>query len=298
MHTSRTFSRAHWRIISLQYNQGILVVLNFNSVLIFGTRFKNETFFSGFSNGNSIIGFDIKTAETVLHNLANFHGTVIALKHKKPDVFEKQVKSKCTAYEFPEDQFYIPVCDFLKKLIRSFPEYAHLADKAVNFLGEEHPKVREPFSTVIHFDFWVNNIMNKVGEDETVKNKFVDFQLYNYRSSAADVFFFLWTSVELQVLEHKLDHLLHFYHQSLLNRLKAFGLDTSIFSYERFNDDICLEVEYEFGHTLLFVFFLKYLRQQKFEAEDEFTMDVNDVPPEVKKYIYFMISESVKRQWL
>lgn len=254
-------------------------------------------FFPGFGNVDFKIGFNLETAESILHDLAKFHGTAMALRYKKPDVFEEHIKPLCIPFIL-KDNFYASVLKLLKQLIKSFPEYATLADKATNVIGKEHPSAREPYGTIIHFDFYVNNIMNRAENDEKVKNIFVDFQFYGYRSAAADVFFFLWTSVQREVLENKIDHLLNYYHQSLLHRLKAFGLDTSVFSYEKFEEDIRIETEYEFGHTLLIMFFLKFYRESIFSKNDKFTVLLDDLTPELKNYVHFMVTESVKRRWL
>lgn len=141
----------------------------------------------------------------------------------------------------------------LKEIIQTFPEHRYLAEKATNFEQAEIPIPREPFSTLIHFDLWVNNIMNKIEEDGTIINRFVDFQIYDYRSPAADVFLFLWTSVKFEVLKQHLDHLLVYYHTTVLKTLKDFQVDTTAFDFENFKKEMQYEAsKYEFKHALLF----------------------------------------------
>ncbi|CAG9831175.1 unnamed protein product [Diabrotica balteata] len=66
---------------------------------------------------------------------------------------------------------------------------------------------REPFATITHRDLWVNNIMVKQVENTTKEVKIVDFQLYSYDSPAADIFFFVFSSVNFDVLRNHVDDL-------------------------------------------------------------------------------------------
>lgn len=230
--------------------------------------------------------------------MANFHGTVIALKLKRPEIFEKRIKPLCIPFIFQEEKVYIACFNGLRELIESFPDYSSLAEKATNFLDRKVPTPREPFSTITHCDLWVNNIMNKVEGDGKIQNMFVDYQLFGHRSAVADVFFFLWTSVEEEILKNKFDYLLKYYHQSLINQLKEFSLDTSSFSYKKFEEELQIEAEYEFGHTLIFVTFLKHFRELEEHGTGELQVRATDFTPEVRNFIHFMVAECVKRNWL
>lgn len=255
--------------------------------------------FSGFRNGNCTTGFDQETAEAILEDLAKFHGTVIALKMKKPEIFQEKVKPLCSTYNFTEDKAATMFFNVLKELIQSFPEYKNFADKATNFYQKKTPTTgREPFGTIVHFDLWVNNLMNKIGISGNVETIFVDFQVYCYRSSAADLFFFLWTCVQQNVLESKLDHLIKHFYKHLVKRVNAFGLETSTFTYEKFEEDMRVEADYEFRHSLLFVTFLKFVHGQEGSTSEDFKFEVTDLTPEFKQFIHFMLAECVKRKWL
>lgn len=216
---------------------------------------------------------------------------------KKPDVFEKKIRPQCSAYSFPKDKVTRYVFGIAKKLIETFPELAHLSERASNFPEKNTPTTfREPFATIIHFDLWTCNVMNKKDSDGTIKNIFVDFQLYDYRSPAADVFFFLWASVQKEVLEQHLDYLLGYYHKNLLDVLDRFTIDTSKFGYDIFEKELKIESEFEFGHALLFLFYLQVVSVQ--QETDNFTLEVDDIDPEVEGMVRFMVAECDKRGWL
>lgn len=183
----------------------------------------------------------------------------------------------------------------LRTLIQSFPEYQHLAEKATNFLDKETPvEVREPFSSVNHFDFWINNIMVKKETNGRVRNKFIDFQGFACRSPASDVFFFLWTSVNFNVLKENLDHLLQHYHLWLVNTLENLNVDTMIFGYQSFLDEIQFEAYFEFGHAILFKYLILILKPYS----DEGNFESVYFTPEYKEFVEYMVSECAKRKWL
>lgn len=120
--------------------------------------------------------------------------------------------------------------------------------------------------------------------------------MYGYRSVVADLFFFLWTSVQKQVLEEHLDHLLVHYHSNLLATLNNFKMDTTEFGYEVFEEEIRLEAEFEFGHTLLFMYILKHV---DFGAKlKTFNRSADNFTPGFRENVHFMVAECIKRGWL
>lgn len=243
-----------------------------------------------------MVGFDLNFAESILEDLARFHGTVIAFKLNKPDIFETRIRPLCTIFNFKEEENTTVIFKTLRQLIKTYPEYGHLAEKATRFSETKTPATcREPFGTIIHFDLWVNNILNKIEKDGRIKNVFVDFQVYGYRSPAADVFFFLWTSVKYSVLKQNLDHLLIHYHRKLLDTLKHFSVDTSEFEYKNFEEELRLEAEFEFGHALLFKFFLMFVKEIEI---DDYKLEIDELSPELREDIHYMVTECAKRRWL
>lgn len=186
----------------------------------------------------------------------------------------------------------------LKNLIKSFEGYAHLAEPATCFLDKKTPTtIREPYASLIHFDLWSANVMNKLENNKIVKNIFIDFQIYDYRSPAADVFFFLWTSVQKQVLEHHIDDLTLHYHNQLLKTVESYQIDISQFTYQTFEEELRVEAGFEFGHAALFAFGLKMETKEPWNSEKTF-YEIEDLGTTLKDYFYFMVTECNKRGWL
>lgn len=211
-------------------------------------------------------------------------------------MFQKEVRPRCTPFEYMRHKAVTEAIESVRDMIKTIPECAHLAERATSFEEKKSPKTcREPFGTIMHSDLWVNNIMNKIDENGKIHNVFVDFQLYDYQSSASDVIFFLWTSVDESVLEQHLDHLLQHYHQNLVDILRGFGLDTSPFDYEKFTEELRLAADYEFGHSFIFKFI--FLKNIKHGIKETIHFDFENIP-ELKKSLKFMISVCEKRGWM
>lgn len=250
--------------------------------------------FSGFGNSESEKGFSLNSALKVIEDLAKFHATTLALKFKKSQVFNEKVRSLCAPFTFKCNK---AIFETIKKFIQSFPELAHLADKASSFPEKNTSTTfREPFACVVHCDVSVYNVLNKTAEDGSIRNIFIDFQLYDYRSLASDIFFFLWTSVRKEVLEKHLDYLLEYYHNNLLNMLKEYKIDSAPFAYENFEKELQMESEFEFGHALLCIFYSRIVSIA--EDDEEVKLEVDDIDPEMQEMIHFMVVECAKRGWL
>lgn len=108
--------------------------------------------------------------------MANFHGVGIALKTKKPQVFEKNIKPFCCDY-IPGPEFPNVCRKAIKVLLQEREDLVPLISKVTLWADRPLPTPREPFATVNHCDMWVNNTMQKIENGKVVKNKFVDFQV-------------------------------------------------------------------------------------------------------------------------
>lgn len=97
---------------------------------------------------------------------------------------------------------------------------------------------KEPFATISHNDLWTNNTMQIFIMNKIQKNKFLDFQIYTYNSPAMDLLFFIWTSVELSVINERFDDLLKYYYTNFVEVLDELGCDTTSFSWEQFQGEL------------------------------------------------------------
>ncbi|XP_049548919.1 uncharacterized protein LOC125959927 [Anopheles darlingi] len=82
------------------------------------------------------------------------------------------------------------------------------------------------FKVLNHGDLWSSNMMFRYDADDSNDARevmFVDYQLSNYASPGLDLAYFLYTSSQQEVLEHRITDLLHLYHRSLLTGLTLAG---------------------------------------------------------------------------
>lgn len=125
-------------------------------------------------------------------------------------------------------------------------------------------------------------------------------QVCAYRSSVADLFFYLWTSVKQSVLEKHLDELLHHYHQHLVDTLKTYNCYSEAFSYEDLLDAIRVESSFEFGHAVEFAIFVVHGKKGGSQMSSLPTQEhlLKHMSDKAKQKLFFMVLECDKRGWM
>ncbi|KAJ9592873.1 hypothetical protein L9F63_015451 [Diploptera punctata] len=119
--------------------------------------------------------------------------------------------------------------------------------------------VREPFATIAHSDFWVNNMLFKYDESNSHMDKekscptgikFVDFQVTAYASPVKDLIFLLFSSSEDGLLDKYYDYFLNLYHKEFIRILAKMGCDIEPFTYKHFLNEVNICGPEEFAHIL------------------------------------------------
>lgn len=255
-----------------------------------------KIFLTGYVNIDRQRGFNLNDAETVLRDLAKFHGVPLALKLKNPDIFEKNVKVFCHDYHPFEPM--VPLMNPVStNVLKQDPECAQLLPKIALWGTKHFTPPREPFASISHGDMWLGNTMQLYKDGKIIKNKFIDFQFLQYRSIAADVLFFIWSSVQDEVISEHFDRLLKYYHFHLLQTLKDCNCSIDAFGYNQFLEEVKTEVDYEIGHALQFVVFVIHT---KAPAEKPLTTEsfAKAVTQRAKERAWFIVKECHKQGWL
>ncbi|XP_068984359.1 uncharacterized protein [Bombus flavifrons] len=199
---------------------------------------------SGYDTGDRIFGLDKKHTEFAIESLAKLHALAIALRMKKPQLYERiaaevfldvsnEITEKCVKDMFGKSKSDLesmeeirPYLDRVNKTI----EYGLEANKNLK-------KPEEPWATFVHSDFWVNNMMFRHDEKgELVDMKIVDFQLSAYDYGVKDLIFFLVSSANEEILDNKLDHMFDLYYSCFIKMLKTLKVDTEKFSKQKFDE--------------------------------------------------------------
>nr|CAD7203879.1 unnamed protein product [Timema douglasi] len=218
----------------------------------------------GYRTGDRVAGLNLEHTEMVLDKLARFHATAIAIKLKKPFVFRNTVLEACKFFGFkigPKEEAIAQQKGFLSALQEVIPEFNEHSEKVLEtFLrnvemaySETPPTPKEPFATIVHNDFWTNNMMFRYSprdENTPIDFKIVDFQITFYGSPAHDILLFLLTSTESGLAEEHLDRFLGIYHEAFVDTLSMLGCDTRRFSLDSLLEEVSRNSKDVFAHAL------------------------------------------------
>ncbi|XP_076299449.1 uncharacterized protein LOC143218246 [Lasioglossum baleicum] len=213
---------------------------------------------NGYYHGVRSVGYDYEHSKVAVQALARFHALGMAVKQKKPGLFEVfKMHAKVTPVEGgPNNEIF----NLTLKLIKEDPEMSVHYDKCkkviddIGFRGFWSDIPREPWMTIIHTDFWVNNVLfhqDSTGKIDDVK--FIDFQTYTYSSALRDLQLYLFSSVNLDVTDEQLETLMDLYYETLVKRLTELKCNTKAFDNEGFWAKMKQDGPYEFIHLALMV---------------------------------------------
>ncbi|XP_001600905.2 uncharacterized protein LOC100116396 [Nasonia vitripennis] len=211
----------------------------------------------GYYTGNRREGTDLEHARAAVKVLARFHALGFAMKLHKPEYFEI-LKERCKGLTPPPEQFYKEPIEALIQATSNDPEMSIHSDFVKAALSQDSSKnwgtkSIESWSTIIHSDFWVNNIMfHKDPKSNRVDDvKFVDFQNYQYMSPLRELIFFFVTSLKDDVMEHEFDELLALYYGNFIEALSRLKCDTNQFTREKFEERLKIDAFVQFPQSVV-----------------------------------------------
>lgn len=147
------------------------------------------------------LGLDLEHAKLALTELARFHALGMALKHHEAALFEE---AKTCMREIPFDVTDMNqeavICHLIKTICQD-PRIAKYESRIWSIMPKNHADVLEvqavePWVTIVHGDFWVNNIMFRTGTniEKKKKLKHQSFEIKwlflhrNWKSGACEVY--------------------------------------------------------------------------------------------------------------
>ncbi|XP_069679413.1 uncharacterized protein [Periplaneta americana] len=207
-------------------------------------------------------GLDLTHTRLAVSQLARFHAISIALKKLKPQVYKDIVFRACRPrnFDFSEEEKRANTPRLINsvKIIPECEIYIDRVLEAINMgIKRQYDKSLhtpcELYATIVHSDFWVNNMMFKYdpnNENIPVGIKFLDFQIVKYSSCVRDLIFFLYTSTEEGVITNHYDELVSLYHDNFTDCLKLTGCETSEYTFQSLLDEIDASAPLEADHIL------------------------------------------------
>lgn len=263
----------------------------------------------GFDIGDRFVGFDYDTTKLILNDLAVFHAVPIALKLKKPDVFNEKLMpylKKVTLFDLGDD--------IQQRMLHQLVEIVENNNELKKFVPRVEKNIMthtkgmndslyksEPFSTMCHCDYWVNNTLLKYDANgKPIKNMMVDFQILEYASLGNDVVFFLHSSVKQEVLDERYDDLLHVYYAKFIYTLKKFNCDIGPFAYESFLEELKMSAnQMQFYHVLV-MYKPIFMKKEgvKEDVSPEIMLSMDKLSDGYYEKFYGLVKHFIDRNWI
>jgi hypothetical protein len=246
-------------------------------------------------------GFDLDAAKLIITDLAQFHAVPLALKLEKPDVFEREIKPFLMLWT-PKEQQRSEMSKQVGRLIDDIEELKPVKERILNaFDCNFTPReTRETFATITHNDCWVNNFLLKLENGKPVKSVMVDYQLCSYGSPARDIVFFLFSSVQDDVLRKHYDDLIKLYYQIFISTLEQLKCVTTPFTFAALKEEISNEARHsQFGHVT-FMLYPIFFPQTEVQANTDCDALIFDhkIPDAHKQKFLSLVNEFIKRKWI
>lgn len=186
-----------------------------------------------------------------LKSLAKFHAFGLAAKRRYPSDFDL-VKAQSHRVGFGSQALEIAFAGIVN-LFKTNSRFQRYSDRIEAIAAQRknvwdvEPVCHEPWATIVHGDFWTNNIMfHKDQLDRLDDLKFIDFQTYRFADVFVDLVYFLGTSLNEEVVSKHFDEMIDVYHEELVSVLTDLDVDPKDFGRQAFDDgfkkDAALEI--------------------------------------------------------
>lgn len=156
------------------------------------------------------------------------------------------------------------------------PEFKSFLDYIKPLEGKVHQTVKtlrkaSGIEVLCHGDFWINNILVRPGDHESVR--LIDLQAGDLTSPAVDVWSFIYTSLELSIIDDHVEELLHLYCKAFVEELTSLKLPQKQIPSER-------EVMEDLTSRELYGFLIANLYLPALLADSESIQDLETVSKE------------------
>ena len=239
--------------------------------------------------------------------MARYHALGIVSKKKEPKFFEKAkvALSEPIFSDFSESTSE-SINKYLKSIIISNPKIAiygerlekFLKDYCTGFQSEMTPE--GPWSTIIHGDFWINNIMYHHNDDEKVDDvKFVDFQLTNLNNGFKDLTYFLFGSCSMDVLDNHFDAVVDEYYNNFINVLQKNEKNLNDYSKDKFDEELKLHAKNEIFRILFANKVFTHQARTGFQVRDMISdIVMAEASDMFREKTYQIFKMYAKKEWL
>lgn len=263
--------------------------------------------YHNYTTQDRIVGLDKVHMDFAISHLAKLHAITICTKLKKPEFFQKTVLPTLD-YSLNESTKNGLIDMVTKahedyKKIQEAESYLDRIEKTIEYGFRNTVTPEEPWTTMIHNDFWVNNMLFKYDESGKLINmKIVDFQLTAYDYGVNDLIFFLISSSQKDVIDDYLDDMIDLYYDSFVDCLKSFSVDTGLFPKSKFIEQLNQCAPIKFNQCIMMVQVIQAARGSVTETstidgdKDIFAGGIND--NNYKQKLLHILSTFDRKGWL
>ncbi|XP_001357105.2 uncharacterized protein [Drosophila pseudoobscura] len=217
--------------------------------------------------GQRLQPYDLSHTLMALTYMAQFHALPLALRLLKPHFFQEQIKPFFEKFDWhaaaPESKAIMKAetLEDIRKATNNNEELISrvkkLSDEFFDFLAAPSNMPDGQFTSIIHSDFWINNLMFQYGPSGTPTHmKIIDFQTAQYDSVAHDIISFLLSSVDMPILELHFEHMLEVYYKEFISCLDRVGAEVSGYSYEAFRAEVKRVAYIQVPHAIFMTRFI------------------------------------------
>ncbi|EDW87092.2 uncharacterized protein LOC6526258 [Drosophila yakuba] len=243
---------------------------------------------SGYVSGQRLKAFDMAHTLLALEYMAEFHALPLALRTLKPEVFREQVQPFFKKFDWhakaPEWKSVMKA-ETLEDIRRAtnndsrlVARMKELSDQFFEFLAAAPDRPDGPFTSIIHCDFWINNLMFRYGPSGTpTALKIIDFQTAQYDSVVHDIISFLLSSVDTAILEIEFEHMLEAYYEAFECCLRRVGVDLEVHTFEAFRQEVKRVAYIQVPHVIFMTRFILADSPVVDDAETEEIPTLTDV---------------------
>lgn len=131
----------------------------------------------------------------------------------------------------------------------------------------------------------------------------MDYQFLNYDSLGKDLIFFLFDSVQNEVIKRKYDEILRLYHDTFISTLKRLKVDTTPYTYEKLLEELDFAANNTFaiGQSLAMLRPIFAVKENVNEVEnlrDDNILQYKEATKLHKEKLYMLVEEFAKRKWI
>jgi len=261
-----------------------------------------------YTTKDRIIGLDRIHMYFAIGHLAKLHAMMIALKLQKPEFFKKDVLP-LIQYTMTKSTKDCVVTMIKKaqgdyKCIKEAEPFLDKIEKTIEYGLHNVVVPQEPWTTYVHNDFWVNNMLFKYDKSgKPINMKIVDFQLSIYEYGVNDLIFFLISSSRKDVLDNHLDDMIDLYYDSFIQCLKSLNVDTDAFPKSQFLEQVKQCAPTKFNQCIMMIQVIQAARGTVSEINETtakndniFTGNIND--DNYKQKMLHTLSTFERKGWL